>query len=274
MHSSSPGSPAPSSLVPPPRRFVNTAVHVDGDRLASVSRLDLTRTLGRYTAASTPSDHSPRSSDQKESRAPSTAPSCSHGVGGVTGDINGAEARSSHPIVVDEDSEAMPFLPPTRPDKRRIVGACFHELKARAMAVHAAAMAESDAAVERDRDPRQEADAASAKAAAVKKDATISVPYEARRGGRDKAIDSRIGGCSDDGRRSMRGPGEDTKAVSVMAPWVMPLVTRPEGFLIEVEGVVLRAGHGKALGKRMDGLVQQAKALVIAVAATPGRSGL
>ncbi|CAN0535533.1 unnamed protein product [Scytosiphon promiscuus] len=51
----------------------------------------------------------------------------------------------------------------------------------------------------------------------------------------------------------------------------MPLVTAPEGFLVEVEGAVLRAGHGRALGQRLDCLALQTKALAVAFAQTPGR---
>lgn len=56
-----------------------------------------------------------------------------------------------------------------------------------------------------------------------------------------------------------------------LEPWLMPLVTAPEGFLVEVEGAVLRAGHGRALGQRLDCLVLQTKALAVAFAQTPGR---
>lgn len=56
-----------------------------------------------------------------------------------------------------------------------------------------------------------------------------------------------------------------------MEPWLLPLVTRPAGFLVEVEGAVVRAGHGRALGKRLDSLALQTKALAVALSEMPGR---
>lgn len=59
--------------------------------------------------------------------------------------------------------------------------------------------------------------------------------------------------------------------VRPLATWVLPLVSRPEGFLVEVEGVVLRAEQGKALGRRLDSLVTQVKGLETALSCVPGR---
>ena len=51
----------------------------------------------------------------------------------------------------------------------------------------------------------------------------------------------------------------------------MRLVTKPEGFMVEMEGVVVRAERGRELGNRLDCLAVQFRALARALAELPGR---
>lgn len=53
--------------------------------------------------------------------------------------------------------------------------------------------------------------------------------------------------------------------------WLREVVTSPEGFVVEMEGVVAVAAHGEELGKRLDCLVLQCRALAKALSSLPGR---
>lgn len=207
-------------------------IDLDGDRLASVGSVNLTQTLGEACPAA-PVD--PPSSSQRDS-------------------VRRASAAATAHYPCREGGEALSLRPPTEPSERRIVGACFHELKARAMTVAAAA------------GPRPSAGSRPAAIAAATVAAAAGVGVE-------HGVEAECAG----GRERREGGGDGGRLVPPAAearplePWLMPLVTAPEGFLVEVEGAVLRAGHGRALGQRLDNLALQTKALAVAFAQTPGR---
>lgn len=263
--------------------------------MASISSFSLTRTLGD-TRIVYPRPRTPPASAADSADAPEQGP----------------------------EAGVPPFRPPTEPSGRRIVGACFHELKARAMTVAAAAAAATNATT------------ATAASSSVRGDTEgeeeegtgmmhhdrhhrhQKQQHQQQSGESDVTASGRVGvGLGDtaevgehgspssggitadrvahdssqavltadrptprsarkvagraDGAPGGVGGERAEKGGTVLEPWLLPLVTRPAGFLVEVDGAVVRAGHGRALGKRLDGLVLQTKALAVALAEMPGR---
>ncbi|CAM9609383.1 unnamed protein product, partial [Scytosiphon promiscuus] len=219
-------------------KFVGTALDLDGDRLVSISTFNLTRTL---------------------------ADTSDHPVGG------GGDAHAG--------ARGVPtYHPPIEPSERRIVGSCFHELKARAMAVAAAAMAgdggerRTDGGVGGQEQGQRLRREPHAQQPSESRDlgAGVEGGVDGVEAGADRAAGGGGGGGVGVHRAASVEEGCGGRVV-LQPPWLLPLVTRPAGFLIEAEGVVVTAGHGRALGKRLDGLALQTKALVVALAEMPGR---
>lgn len=278
---------------PPPSRFLNVAVGLDGDRLASISSVNLVQTLGAASASTPPS-----------STMPPARPAAAAAESGTAG---GGKARAP-PV-----EGSIDFSPPqTNPRERRVVGACFHELKARAMAVAAVDASREKTPVrtggapgeeeEKDEEEEEEWGGEGGNADAPPLEGVVAAGVVGAAAGNSSAVAAGAvsSGCGAIGAGSGALPGggfsgrtaasspddngggsnrendsenrhEGGLTRTGLEPWVIPLVTRPEGFLIEVDGVVLRAGHGKVLGKRLGCLALQLKALGVALAELPGR---
>lgn len=286
-------------------RFLRTALDLDGNNLVSISTFNLTRTLGDTcainpapgTAAAGAAAGTAVEGEGREERADIWRSS----VGGGAADAAAAATGAGAPDNLGEETEAgeTPPLPssrpPTQPSERRIVGACFHELKARAMAVAAGAALENKDGRDGDRRKQQPSGEDTVHDGGERGDlagignhdiGTVSDETAAGRFGGEHGIGVSARGTAatchvsrESTTRVSAAAGADgvgntcsgVKAVRALEPWLLPLVTRPAGFLIEVDGAVVRAGHGRALGKRLDSLALQTKGLALALAEMPGR---
>ncbi|CAM9263924.1 unnamed protein product, partial [Ectocarpus fasciculatus] len=291
-------------------KFLRTAVDLDGDRLASIATFSISRTLGDTCISATAAPRGPTGEASRDDTGGGSATGVA--AAATACGLRGEEGAAKH--------EVPSFYPPTEPSERRIVGACFHELKARAMAVAAAAAAAAGGAAAGAHDPTATSvgedgctnqtprpsgggiaegggggDGAGAgdtgggdswsgeSTAGTAVGGTPTRRSPACDDGRTASVSAssatqssagaggQSGGSGDragDGRKSQGAMAGTTRALE---PWLLPLVTRPAGFLVEVEGAVVRAGHGRALGKRLDSLVLQTKALAVALSEMPGR---
>lgn len=175
---------------------------LDGNRLASLATVSLTRTLALE-------GDEDRGRDNTIPVQQTTPPSAScNPLGDKTIPIAAASDDGSTPV-----GNAFLFLkkPPMDPSQRLIVGSWFHELKARV-----------------------------------------------------QAFESREASCSDAAPCGLEGRVSKGSRLR-------RLVTSPEGFVVEMEGVVVVAAHGKELGKRLDCLALQCRALAKALSGLPGR---
>lgn len=150
-----------------------------------------------------------------------------------------------------------------------IVGACFHELKARALAAtdgaipEAGSVSTSPPAPPLSRGNRREAHGTTHRTAHGGTNLTRERTEASGRSGGEtssaqeaEVVDTNSSGSS---------------LLLSSLPWVVSLVNRPEGFLVEAEGVVIRAEHDEELGKKLDSLGRQVRGLVAAQAGLPGR---
>lgn len=242
---------------------MKTTVDIDGDRLASVSTVNITQTLGDTSA---PVPTPPNDPGDPGSRLPTAATTTTYPSG---------------------ENDGVLYSPPSNnPAERLIVGPCFNELKARAIATDAArAAAVSTAAMGQERSEfvTPEVGETVGKSSRATKSNGSSDPNSmndeiwSKRppacGNNSTNVKNESFGTETYGRQSESLGQEQQESANPFSSrqWLMPLVKRPQGFLIEVGGVVLRAEHGNALGKRLDSLVLQAKAMMVAVADLPGR---
>lgn len=142
-----------------------------------------------------------------------------------------------------------------------IVGACFHELKARVLAtVDGAADATSAFSQGTLHEEKHGRHTKARGTAPVERNVT----HEQAEGG---------GGSGSEKIAAQAKMTNSNSSGSLLSslPWLLRLVNRPEGFLVEAEGVVVRAEHDKELGKRLDSLGRQVRGLVAAHAGLPGR---
>lgn len=205
-------------------RFQAVNVSVDGDSLANVRALSLTRTLAAASASQYLQTEPSSCTAQHPDPMPTTTQSekdCVH-VGRGRG---------------DDSEEPLPWPPPSDPKKRLVIGFCFNELKARTLAVNT--------------DMSHTVDAVD-----VADDTSEAAVWDGQRDCDDATASS---------KHHFHGLG------SALESWVLPLVTRREGFALEVDGVLLRAAHGVEVGRRLDSLALQVKALGSAMTRLPGR---
>lgn len=233
-------------------------MELDGDRLASVSSLGLTRTLGHAPSPPTPSAQ-PSPSVRPPPSVPQRAPSREAHPGASS--YGPGDPSRSDPLDDDESVSRPCPQPPTlgedslsRPGQTLLIGACFHELKARALAVH---------------DKRREQPLTREVPAYAPEADERAREAEPRREPEETAVTMESpAGTSPPG---LGGNPGDGRAGIPLDRWVMPLVTRPEGFLVEAQGVVLRAKQGVMLGRRLDDLATQTHGLMTALSMLPGR---
>lgn len=157
------------------------------------------------------------------------------------GSITGSSCRrcSTYSHLSDDDESILRPLPQSsthsegcaeRSGEPVLIGACFHELKARALAVHN----------------------------------KLNTPPMNTLG---QAVSAGSLLC-----KAVDPEGTTLGCNAIHLPsWVMPLVTRPEGFQVEIEGVVIRAEQGKELGRQLDSLSTQVRGLAAAFSQIPGR---